>query len=84
MGIAKIFPRFFDAMTDYLAPAVRTGGRHSMDRTFKAIERITFPSRNDFESFVVIVSAGLTFSHISVSLVSAYGLKTDVLSMLCQ
>jgi hypothetical protein len=33
-----------------------------MDRTFEAIEITIFPSRNDFESFVVIVSAGLTFS----------------------
>jgi hypothetical protein len=84
MGRAKDISSFFCAMTGYLAPAVRTGGRPRTDRTFEATESTTFASRHDFESFVVIVSAGLTFSHISVSLVSAYGLKTDVLSMLCQ
>ena len=35
-----------------------------MNRAFETVEGMAFPSYNHLESFVVVVPAGFTFSHI--------------------
>ena len=54
-----------DAVTDDLTSAVITYGRKFLNRTFKAIERMLCPSRDDLKGKIVIVSAYLTSCHLS-------------------
>lgn len=84
MGTANDLSSFFYAMTDYLATRSADRWVPPSESHIRSYRKYDFPSRNDFEGFIVIVSADLTFSHINASLVSVYGLKADVLSISCQ
>ena len=63
MGAAINGAAVLDAMPDDRTLAVRTPGRHRMDRTFEAVERHRFASLRDAKSFVVVVTAHVTNCH---------------------
>jgi hypothetical protein len=51
------------SVTDDLAVAVFTRWGNCLDRAFKAVERVSRPRSDDFETFVVFVTAHFAFCH---------------------
>jgi hypothetical protein len=49
------------------ATTMRTSRREPLDRAFEAVKNMTLSVESDFKSFVVVISANLTFSHIGSS-----------------
>jgi len=63
MGAAEDVSVVLHAMPDNAASAMRAGGRKSLNRAFKAVERHRTPAHSDFEALVVIIAALLASSH---------------------
>ena len=55
--------RLFDAMADDAAVTVRAMRGQPMDRTFEAVERVSFAVHHNLEALVVVVSAVRTNAH---------------------
>ena len=66
MGAAKDFSLLFYAMPEYPTPAMRAGGRQGVNRAFKTVKGMAFSRHSYFKSFIIVVSAHLTFCHIDV------------------
>jgi hypothetical protein len=54
----------FHSMSNDAAATVRASRREPLYRAFEAVENVTLPGKNNFESLVVVISADLTFSHL--------------------
>jgi len=55
--------RLFDAMADDAAVTMRAMRGQPMDRTFEAVERVSFAVHHNLEALVVVVSAVRTNAH---------------------
>src|SRR5262245_59746370 len=64
MSAAEHRAVLFDAMTEYLATAMRTRGRQGMDGALERIESMLLAFHRDREGFVIVISANVT-SHRS-------------------
>jgi hypothetical protein len=50
-------------VSNYAATTMRTSWREPLYRAFEAVKNMGLSFESDFESFVVVISADLTFSH---------------------
>jgi hypothetical protein len=57
MGTAVDFAVGFDAVADHVAIAMGAFGRQCVDRTLETVEGMMFATSDNFESFVVFVTA---------------------------
>ena len=63
MSATKNPPIRLHAVADYLAAAMRTGGRKSLNCTLKRIEGVGFPLDDDLERLVIIISTSFANWH---------------------
>jgi hypothetical protein len=68
MRAAEKLPTNLGSMAYHFAVTVFTGRCKRLDRAFKAIERVSRASRDNFETLVVVVTANLAFRHGGFSL----------------
>jgi len=66
MGAAKDVSLLFYAMAEYPTAAMRAGRCQGVNRAFETVKGMAFSRHSYFESFVIVVSARLTFCHIDV------------------
>jgi hypothetical protein len=66
MGAAKDVSLLFYAMPEYPTAAMRAGGRQDVNRALETVKGMVFSRHSYFKSFVIVVSARLTFCHIDV------------------
>ena len=63
----------FDAMPDYLAIAMVALWRQGMNGALKAIKEMRFTVPDDFDGFVVIISANFALNHNKLLVAATYG-----------
>jgi hypothetical protein len=54
------------AVSNYAAATMRTSRREPLYRAFETVKNMGLSFEGDFESFVVVISADLAFSHFLV------------------
>src|SRR5215472_14403488 len=80
VSTAEEAPADFHAMSDHLALAMLANRGDSLNRAFEAVERMLVPGRNQFKSFVVVVTANFTRRHFA-SLLHATGVRAHVIML---
>src|SRR6266436_2702911 len=65
VGAAKGLALCLDPMADDAAAAMGAPGRHAFDRTFEAVECHTPLTLSDNDRLVIVVSAHITYRHMS-------------------
>ena len=70
---------FLQAVADDAHAAMRARGRQPMDRTFKAVKRVSLTLRNHLKGFVVVVAARVAFRHVDLLLTVTHYLRNLVL-----
>jgi hypothetical protein len=78
MLAAKKSTTIFQAVTYDMRPAMRAGRCQRADRTFEAVEEVTFSIHSHLEAFVIVVSARLANRH---DVTSIFGLGTFLRGM---
>jgi hypothetical protein len=63
VGATKNFPIRLHAVADYLAAAMRTGGRKRLNCTLERIEDVGFALDDDLERLVIIISTSFANRH---------------------
>jgi hypothetical protein len=67
MSTAKETPADLHAVPNHPAVAMLANGRDSLNRAFKAVERMFLPGSNQLKSLIVIVTTNFTRGHICSS-----------------
>jgi len=69
MSTAEKSSTDLDAVTDHLTLAVLANRSHGLDSTFEAVESVTNPGCDQFETFVVFIATHFTNSHTGLLLI---------------